>query len=123
MFNQVILIGNLTADPELRDAGSTKVCQMRIATNKVRIVDGEKKEYAQFHTVIAWDKQGETCAQYLQKGRKVHIVGELQHRQWDKDDGTKGYATEVRAFEVNFLDKGPDTSGDASFDPEGFDDI
>ena len=104
-FNKVLLIGNLTKDPELRyTPQGTAVVNLRLATNR-RFKDrnGEQKEEVCFVTVVAWDKQAEVCNQYLRKGRPVLIEGRLQSRSWEDNSGQKRNVVEVRAERVQFL--------------------
>jgi single-strand DNA-binding protein len=78
--NKVILIGNLTRDPELRHTAENKkaVCTFGLATNRMVLTQsGEKQEEPEFHRIIAWDKLAEVCNQYLKKGRKVYVEGRL----------------------------------------------
>jgi len=105
-FNQVILVGNLTRDPELRTIPSGQsVASFSIATNRSwQDQNGETQEQADFHNIVAWAKLAELASQYLAKGRKVMVVGRLQTRSWDGDDGKKNYRTEVVASDINFLD-------------------
>lgn len=121
-FNQVILIGNLARDPELRNTTSGQnVASFAVATNRVWTnQQGETQEQADFHNIVAWGKLAELSDQYLSKGRKVMIVGRLQTRSWDGEDGKKNYKTEVVANEVNFLDRPGDEGGDAgTAEPSG----
>lgn len=107
--NKVILIGNLGAKPELKYLPSGQaVCEMRIATNETFKKDGQKQEKTEWHTVKAWGKTGENCAQYLDKGRTVYVEGRIETRTWDdKTSGEKRYKTEIVAQSVQFLgDKG-----------------
>jgi single-strand DNA-binding protein len=104
--NKVILIGNLGAKPELKYLPSGQaVCEMRIATNEsFTDKNQQKQERTEWHRVVAWGKQGENCAQYLDKGRSVYIEGRLQTRSWDdKNSGEKKYMTEIVANTVQFL--------------------
>jgi single-strand DNA-binding protein len=105
MFNQVILIGNLTKKPELRNTPSGKeVTSADLATNKkFKNQAGELVEQAQFHRLVIWNNASAFC-KYLDKGSKVFIKGELQTRSYDKKDGTKAYITEVNVNEFKFLD-------------------
>ena len=115
-FNQVIIVGNLARDPELRTIPSgNSVTSFAVATNRVwQDSNGEKQEQADFHNVVAWGKLGELVDQYLNKGSKVMIVGRLQTRSWEADDGTKRYRTEIVAQDVNFLDSAGGNSGSSS---------
>ena len=103
--NLVILIGRVTRDPELKTlAGGTTTVNISIATNETwkDKNTGEKKEETQFHDCTAWGKQAEVIAQYVVKGQELFIQGSLKHRQWDKPDGTKGYATSITIKEFQF---------------------
>jgi len=105
-LNKVTLIGNLTRDPELRytPAGSA-VCTFSVATNRQWTTDaGEKKENAEFHRVVAWNKLAEICAQLLKKGRKVYVEGRLQTRNWTGQDGGQRTTTEVVISDMIVLD-------------------
>lgn len=103
-MNKVILIGNLTRDPEMRQTtNGTNVCTFTLAVNR-RFKDKNTGEAAtDFFTVIAWRQLAELCGRYLAKGRKVCITGELQNRSYDAKDGTKRYVTEIIAEDVEFL--------------------
>ncbi len=103
MFNKVILIGNLTKDPELRyTPQGTPVCTLRIAsTTKYKSGDSMKDETL-FINVVVWGKQGETVAQHLGKGRSVLVEGRLQERKWETD-GQQKSRVEVVAQAVRFL--------------------
>lgn len=103
-LNKVILIGNLGADPDVRFTGSgNPVANFNIATTE-KWQGGEKTEW---HKVVVFGKQAETCKEYLSKGRQVYIEGRLQTRQWDDKDGNKRYTTEVVAQRVLFLGSRP----------------
>lgn len=108
MVNKVILIGNLGADPELRyTSGGTPVADLRLATSrKWTDKSGQQQEDTQWHRVVVWGKQGETCKEYLSKGRQVYVEGRLQTRQWEDRDGNKRWTTEVVAENVRFLGGG-----------------
>jgi single-strand DNA-binding protein len=126
-MNKVILIGNLTKDPELMKTNSgLSVLSCSIATNK-SVKDGDSGNYkkvAQFHNIVLWRNQAEAFAKYTQKGSKVAIYGELQTSSYKANDGTTKYKTEVVVNEFEFLtpkaqsDNGayaqPDTGADYS---------
>jgi single-strand DNA-binding protein len=104
--NKVIIIGNLGAKPELKYLPSGQaVCELRIATNEsFTDKQQQKQERTEWHRVVVWGKQGENCAQYLDKGRPVYVEGRLQTRSWDdKTSGEKRYMTEIVANSVQFL--------------------
>ncbi|MCD4811593.1 single-stranded DNA-binding protein [bacterium] len=105
-LNKVQLIGNLTRDPELRYTNSgAAVATFGMATNKSWKDDkGELKELAEFHNIVAWSKMAEICQQLLAKGMKVYIEGSLNTRNWEADDGSKRYKTEVRVNDMILLD-------------------
>ena len=112
--NKVILIGNLGAKPELKYLPSGQaVCELRLATNETFTdKNQQKQERTEWHRVVVWGKQGENCAQYLDKGRSVYLEGRLQTRSWDdKTSGEKRYMTEIVANTVQFLSGGPGGGG------------
>mgnify|MGYP001094328652 CR=1 FL=1 len=105
-LNKVILIGNLTRDPELRyTPKGTAVCNVGLATNRSWTTDqGERKESVEFHRIVAWDKLAEVCSQLLFKGRRVYVEGRLQTRQWEGQDGNSRQTTEVVINNMIILD-------------------
>jgi len=105
-LNKVMLIGNLTRDPELRyTPQGTAVCTFGVATNRQWTTEsGEKKEDAEFHRVVAWNKLAEICSQLLKKGRKVYVEGRLQTRSWTGQDGTQRTSTEIVISDMVILD-------------------
>lgn len=109
-LNKVMLIGNLTRDPEMRyTPQGTAVCTFGVATNRQWTLEsGEKKEDAEFHNIVAWNKLAEICAQLLKKGRKVYVEGRLQTRSWQGQDGTQKTRTEVVINDMVILDKKTD---------------
>jgi len=108
-LNKVLLIGNLTKDPELRyTPGGTAVANLRMAINRpYKDKSGENKKETCFMTVVSWDKQAEVCNQYLHKGSPLFVEGRLQSRSWDGQDGKKRTVIEVRAERVQFLGGAP----------------
>ena len=96
-LNKTTLIGNLTRDPELRyTPQGSAVCSFGVATNRQWVTEsGEKKEDAEFHRIVAWNKLAEICAQLLKKGRKVFVEGRLQTRNWTTQDGQPRQTTEI----------------------------
>ncbi|MEK7113070.1 MAG: single-stranded DNA-binding protein [Patescibacteria group bacterium] len=105
-LNKVTLIGNLTRDPELRyTPQGTAVCTFGVATNRQWTTEGgEKKEDAEFHRVVAWNKLAEICSQLLTKGRKVYVEGRLQTRSWTGQDGNQRTSTEIVISDMIILD-------------------
>lgn len=109
MYNKVVLIGNLTADPELRyTPQGTPLCNLRIAVNTRYKKDGENQEEVLFIGVTVWGKQGESCSQYLSKGRPVLVEGRLQEQRWTTDEGQQRSKMVVIAQNVRFLGKKDD---------------
>jgi single-strand DNA-binding protein len=106
-INRVVLVGNLTRDPELRHTPSgTAICKLRVAVNSRQKdpATGEWGEKPNYFDVTVWGNQGESCAQYLSKGRPVGIDGRLDWREWeDKQTGQKRQAVEIIADSVQFL--------------------
>jgi len=105
-FNKVILMGNLTRDPELRyTASGAGVTSFGLAVNRKYKQGDEMKEDVCFVDITVWGKQGENCTQYLNKGSGVLIEGRLQFRTWETDDGQKRSKLDVVATTVQFLPK------------------
>lgn len=105
-LNRVQLIGNLTRDPELRyTPQGTAVCTFGLATNRNWTTDtGEKKEEAEYHKIVAWNKLGELCSQLLTKGRKVYVEGRLSTRNWTAQDGSQKTTVEIVIDDMIILD-------------------
>ncbi len=114
-LNRVLLIGNLTKDPELRYTPSgTPVANLRLAVNSsFKGQSGERKEETCFVTIVVWSKQAEICNQYLKKGRPVFIEGRLIYRSWEAE-GKPRSTMEVRADRVQFLGAPPGSGGAAA---------
>lgn len=112
-LNKVLLIGNLTRDPELRYVPSgTAVATFTIAVNRVYTSQaGEKKEETSFVRVVVWGRRAEVCGEYLRKGSPVFIEGRLQSRNWETQDGQKRSTIEVIADNVQFLRGAEKTQG------------
>lgn len=121
-MNKVIMIGNLTRDPDVRSTGSgVSVCSFRIAVSR-RFSGQSGERVSDFFDVVAWRTLAELCGKYLAKGRRVAVVGELQTRSYDAKDGTKRYVTEIVADEVEFLSpRGQDGGGDSFGSGGGYD--
>ncbi len=117
-FNQVILMGNLTRDPELRTTpNGTTVCSFSLALNRsYRGSDGEWQEATDYIDIVAWGPLGERVAQYLTKGRPALVNGRLQSRSWEQD-GAKRSKVEVVANDVTFLGGGGGGSSAAADEP------
>tara|TARA_R110002020_G_C16124199_1_gene760585 strand:+ start:225 stop:602 length:378 start_codon:yes stop_codon:yes gene_type:complete len=106
MVNKATLIGNLGADPELKELGETNaVCNMRVATT-TKLWNKETKErteQTEWHKVVCFGGLAKTCHQYLSKGRQVYVEGRIQTRKWQDKEGNDRYSTEIVADEVSFL--------------------
>ena len=101
-FNKVILIGNMTADPELKTTTSgISVCSFSIAINRKFAKDGEQA--CDFITIQTWRQQAEFVSKYFKKGMPILVCGQLQTRTWTDNQGQKRYATKVVADEVSFV--------------------
>lgn len=129
-YNKVILMGNLTRDPELRyTPNGTAVATLSLAINRRYKANEEWREETDFFDIVVFGKQAENCGEYLKKGRPVLVDGRLSQRRWETDDGQKRSKVEVVAFSVQFLGTpnrdrdSTDSSGSGSTDsgPE-FDD-
>jgi single-strand DNA-binding protein len=105
-LNKVMLIGNLTRDPELRYTPTgAAVCTIGLATNRSWTTEsGEKKEETEFHRVVAWNKLAELCSQLLTKGRKIYVEGRLRTNTWQTADGGQRSTTEVVIEDMMLLD-------------------
>lgn len=106
MINKVTLIGNLGADPEIRfSANGTAVANFRMATTEswMNRETGNREQKTEWHRIVVWGKQAETCKEYLAKGRQVYIEGRIQTRQWEDREGVTRYTTEIVAQNVRFL--------------------
>ena len=109
-LNKVILMGNMCADPELKQTqGGTSVCSFNIAVNRRFKAEGQQD--CDFISIVAWRQQAEFVCKYFKKGQAILVCGQLQTRNWTDNQGNKRYATEVVADEVSFAGNAP--SGDA----------
>jgi len=121
-INRVVVVGNLTRDPELRHTPSgTAVCSLRLAVNTRRkdAATGEWGEKPNYFDVTVWGNQGENCAQYLAKGRPVAVDGRLEWREWEAQDGSKRQAVEIVADSVQFLGGRGELDAEPQFVPAG----
>ena len=112
-MNKVILMGRLTRDPEVRytQTNNTLVASFSLAVNRRFARQGEERQ-ADFVNIVAWSKTGEFVSKYFKKGQQVSIIGRIQTRTWDDENGQKRYVTEVIAEEAYFADSKRD--GEAS---------
>ena len=115
-MNKVELLGRLTRDPEIRytQSNNIPVTSFSLAVNRRFVKEGEERQ-ADFINIVAWNKTAEFCSKYFKKGQQVAIIGRIQTRTWDDDQGQKHYATEVIAEEVYFADFKKDST---SYDNE-----
>jgi single-strand DNA-binding protein len=103
-FNKVILIGNMTADPELKQtAGGTSVCSFSIAVNRRFSKSEQAQQTVDFINIVTWRQSAEFVSRYFKKGNPILVCGQLQTRTWTDNQGQKRYATEVIADEVSFV--------------------
>lgn len=117
-MNKVILIGNLSKDPELATTnGGVSVCRFTIAVQR-RFQNAEGEREADFINVVVWRGQAENCHRFLKKGSKCAVVGRIQTSSYEAQDGTKRYVTEVIADEVEFVGARPKDEEGASFNKE-----
>ncbi len=113
-FNKVILIGNLTADPELKQTpNGVSVCRFTLAVNRrfVSRNNEQNQQTADFITIVAWKQSAEFVVRYFKKGRPILVCGQIQSRSWTDQAGQKHYATEVVADEVTFVENKSDSTG------------
>jgi single-strand DNA-binding protein len=105
-FNKVILLGNLTRDPEVRyTPNGIAVASFAIAVNRKYKQGDETKEEVSYIDIVVFGKQAESCGQYINKGDSVLIDGRLQQRRWETEEGQKRTKIEVVAQSVNFMPK------------------
>jgi len=118
-FNKVILIGNLTADPELKQTtGGISVTSFSIAVGRrIASKNAEGAQQTDFFNVVAWRNTAEFVTKYFQKGRSILVCGSLQTRSWTDTNAQKHYVTEVVADEVQFVDRKPDGAATATASP------
>ena len=104
-MNKVVLMGRLTRDPGVRytQTNNTLVASFSLAINRRFVRQGEERQ-ADFINIVAWSKLGEFCSKYFKKGQQVGVIGRLQTRNWDDENGQKHYVTEVIAEETYFAD-------------------
>lgn len=118
-INKVILVGNLTRDPEMRQTpNGQSVTTFGVATNREWTTSGrERKNSAEFHECVAWANLAEICEKYLKKGHLVYVEGYLKTRSWDGQDGTKKFKTEIIVKDMIRLEKRPKDSQEEEYIP------
>ena len=120
-LNRVIITGNLTRDPELRNLPSgTSICNLRVAVNTRRKDNqtGEWVDKPNFFNVKVWGPQGENCAQYLSKGRPVAVDGRLDWSEWEDQQGNKRQSVDIIADSVQFLGSREGSENGGRFTPQ-----
>ena len=118
-MNKVILVGNLTKDPELVTTNNgISLCRFTLAVQR-RFTTSDGEREADFINIVVWRAQADNCYKYLKKGSKAGVVGTLQTRAYDGNDGTRKYATEVVAEEVEFLASKGATNSEEAEAPAG----
>lgn len=122
MVNKVILVGNLGKDPQTRSTpNGQEVATLTVATSeKFKGKDGDLQERTEWHTVVVWGRQAESCGKYLTKGRQVYVEGRLATRKWTDKEGAERYSTEVVAETVKFLGGGSGEKKQAGGDDLGY---
>jgi single-strand DNA-binding protein len=115
--NKVILIGNLTRDPEVRQTPNNQtVCTFGIATNRQWTAkDGGSHSSAEFHELVAWANLAEICGKYLKKGKLIYIEGYLKTRSWDTPEGIRRHKTEVIVQDMIMLEKKSNNDSETDF--------
>lgn len=108
-MNQVVLMGNLGADPELRQTEKSALLKMRLATSKTWVNDkGVKQEATEWHQITVWGKRAEGLAKILSKGDRILVVGEIKTRSYEGKDGEKRYSTEIHASDIELCGRAGD---------------
>jgi len=111
-MNLAILIGNLGNDPEVKYTPAGQAIAKFLLATSEKWTDknsGEKREKTEWHRIVAFGRLAEICGEYLSKGKKISLTGSIQYSSWDKEDGTKGYATDIRMNNMEMLS--PASSG------------
>lgn len=105
--NKVILVGNLGADPEIKQVNSTQAANVSLATSEswTDKTTNQRQEKTEWHRLVFWDKLADIAAQYLKKGSQIYVEGKLQTRSWDDPNGQKKWTTEIRVFQMQMLGK------------------
>ena len=119
-FNKIVIVGHLGRDPEIRYLpDGTAVCSFSVATSEKSKRGGETQDITTWFKINAWGKQGEACNQYLAKGSLAYIEGKLSLNEYTDKDGNKRTSLEVRANDVQFLDRKPQGDGRPADETEG----
>ncbi|MDD6088781.1 MAG: single-stranded DNA-binding protein [Desulfovibrionaceae bacterium] len=125
MLNKVMIIGRLGQNPEMKYAqNGTPMCQLNIATDESYVDrNGSRVENTEWHRVIVFQKQAETCSQYLRKGSLVYVEGSLRTRKWEDQNGNPRSMVEIRAQRVQFLDRRNDIQNAPYPEPAAGDEV
>ncbi|MDX9971221.1 MAG: single-stranded DNA-binding protein [Candidatus Gracilibacteria bacterium] len=107
--NKVIIIGNLTRDPEMKATqNGQNICTFGVATNREWVTGGgEKKKSTEFHEIVAWSRLADICSKFLKKGKLVYLEGYLKRRSWDAENGEKKFKTEIVLEDMIILSRKP----------------
>jgi single-strand DNA-binding protein len=113
-INKVIIIGNVTRDPEIKQTVSGQpIATFGIATNRDWMTrNGERHTSSEFHEVVAWSKLADICSKYIRKGKLIYIEGYLKTRSWDTPEGVKKFRTEIVVNDLIMLDKRANGEGE-----------
>ena len=124
MVNTVHLIGNLGADPEIKEAGGTTIARLRLATSeRYKDKSGEQVERTQWHSVVFFGKAAEVLGEYTSKGSKLYVMGSVEYSEYEKD-GERRWSTQIKGRDFKFLDSKGEGGGKpaAAKKTEEFDD-
>ena len=118
-INKVIIVGNLTRDPEMKQTpNGQSITTFGIATNREWVTqEGDRKQSAEFHECVAWAKLAEICEKYLKKSKLVYVEGYLKTRSWDTEEGVRKFKTEIVVEDMIMLNKRSE-SDDGDFAPK-----
>ena len=122
-LNKVVLCGRLTADPELKQTqNGIPVVSFTLAVNRrfTRGADGQNNSQADFISCVAWRQTAEFISKYFRKGSSICVLGSIQTRTWQDNQGQKRYATEVVVDEANFVDARGENAGGSSYTPDAY---
>ena len=120
-LNKVILMGHMTADPELKQTTSgISVCSFSIGVNRRYSKADQGQQSVDFINIVSWRQQAEFVAKYFTKGRPILVCGSLQTRSWTDQNGQKRYATDIVAEEVSFVDSRSESSSSGQYVPDSY---
>ena len=117
-FNKCILVGNMVADPELKQTpNGISVCRFRLAVNRKTKAEGQQS--ADYLDVVAWRQSAEFVSKYFKKGNPILVCGQIQSRNWEDKDGAKRYSVEILADEVSFV-ASKENNGNDTYMPDAY---